>query len=185
MTSETTNAMGEILIPAWVDGVLTPVEKLDAHRRGLRHKAVSVFLLSGDRLLIQQRAAGKYHTPGLWANTCCTHPHWNEAPAACAHRRLDDELGITGVALARREAIEYRAEVGPDLIEHEVAEVFVGHVDDGLAIRPNPDEVQATRWIPLSRLMEEIGSTPDLFTPWIRIYMQEHHERIFGETDTA
>ena len=64
------------------------------HRRGLRHKAVSVFVLVGARVLIQKRAAGKYHTPGLWANTCCTHPRWEETALACAGRRLDEELGI-------------------------------------------------------------------------------------------
>ena len=62
------------LIPAWIDEVLAPVEKLAVHRTGLRHKAVSVFVIDGGRVLIQRRAAGKYHTPGLWANTCCTHP---------------------------------------------------------------------------------------------------------------
>ena len=67
------------LIPAWINGTLTPTDKLEVHRRGLRHKAVSVFVLSGDHVLIQQRALTKYHTPGLWANTCCTHPHWDEA----------------------------------------------------------------------------------------------------------
>ncbi|MEC7259391.1 MAG: isopentenyl-diphosphate delta-isomerase, partial [Pseudomonadota bacterium] len=64
------------MIPAWVDGVLTPCDKLEVHHRGLRHPAVSVFVCHGDHLLIQQRALGKYHTPGVWANTCCTHPLW-------------------------------------------------------------------------------------------------------------
>ena len=74
-----------------------PVGKLEVHQRGLRHMAVSVFVLDGHAVLIQQRAAGKYHTPGLWANTCCTHPRWGEEPAACAVRRLREELGITGL----------------------------------------------------------------------------------------
>ena len=85
-------------IPAWIDGTLTPVDKLDAHKRGLRHKAVSVFVTRGDTVLIQRRAMVKYHTPGLWANTCCTHPDWDEPSLSCAHRRLDEELGITGLA---------------------------------------------------------------------------------------
>ena len=79
-----------IMIPAWVSGTLQPVEKLAAHQRGLKHMAVSVFLVSGDGILIQQRAMGKYHTPGLWANTCCTHPEWGEAASVCAVRRLDE-----------------------------------------------------------------------------------------------
>ena len=69
-------------IPAWIDGVLTPVEKLEVHQRGLRHKAVSVFVMDGDNVLLQRRALGKYHTPGLWANTCCTHPMSSKLSAA-------------------------------------------------------------------------------------------------------
>ena len=74
----------KIMIPAWVDGTLMPVEKLAAHRRGLRHLAVSVFVVRDGAILIQQRALDKYHTPGLWANTCCTHPEWGEEALACA-----------------------------------------------------------------------------------------------------
>ena len=93
-----------VTIPAWVDGVLTPVEKLEAHLKGLRHKAVSVFVIAGGEVLIQRRALGKYHTPGLWANTCCTHPEWGETAAACAVRRLREELGITAVVPEARVA---------------------------------------------------------------------------------
>ena len=107
------------LIPAWVDdGTLAPVEKLEVHLRGLRHKAVSVFVLAGGKVLIQQRALGKYHTPGLWANSCCTHPHWGERPGDCATRRLREELGITGLTPDHRDRIEYRAGVGGGLVEH-------------------------------------------------------------------
>ena len=76
--------MTDVVIPAWVNGTLHPVEKLEAHKRGLKHKAVSVFVIAGNAVLIQQRAAHKYHTPRLWANTCCTHPKWDEAPKTCA-----------------------------------------------------------------------------------------------------
>ena len=72
------------LIPAWVDGRLVAVDKLDVHRRGLWHPAVSVFLMDGPLTLLQRRAAAKYHTPGLWANACCTHPRPGEDPAASA-----------------------------------------------------------------------------------------------------
>ena len=106
----------DIMIPAWVDGTLTPVEKLDAHRRALRHKAVSVFVLRGNEVLVQRRAMGKYHTPGLWANTCCTHPEWDEAPELCAKRRLAEELGVKGLDPVHCGQVEYRADVGNDLI---------------------------------------------------------------------
>ena len=87
------------LIPAWEDGVLRPLDKLDVHRRGLKHKAISVFVTEGDRVLLQRRADHKYHTPGLWTNTCCTHPHWGESDLDCANRRLQEEMGITGLHL--------------------------------------------------------------------------------------
>ena len=101
-----------------IDGRLVPVGKLEVHQRGLRHKAVSVFVLDGTRVLIQKRAAGKYHTPGLWANTCCTHPLWEEDAASCAVRRLREELGITGLVPAFAGQVEYRADVGGGLVEH-------------------------------------------------------------------
>ena len=169
-----------IMIPAWVDGTLTPVEKLEAHQRGLRHKAVSVFVLRGNAVLLQQRAMGKYHTPGLWANTCCTHPDWEEAPADCAVRRLDDELGIKGLPLGHRHHLEYRAEVGGGLIEHEVVDVYVGHASDALEIARNPDEVMAIEWVDFDALRMAIARNPERFTPWLRIYMTEHAGTIFG-----
>jgi len=168
------------LIPAWVDGTLTPVEKLAVHQRGLRHKAVSVFVLQGARVLIQQRALGKYHTPGLWANTCCTHPGWDEASADCAVRRLRQELGITDLYPAFRDQIEYRAEVGNGLIEHEVVDIFVAAASDGLRITPDPDEVMAVKWVDYDDLAAQVSRRPGDFTPWLRIYMADHKDSIFG-----
>ncbi len=170
----------EIMVPAWVDGTLQPVEKLAAHERGLRHMAVSVFVISDGKLLMQQRALGKYHTPGLWANTCCTHPHWDEPPEECAARRLDEELGITGLALQHRGRVEYRADVGGGLIEHEVVEVYLAHAAPDLTITENPDEVMATRWITLGDLHADLAQRPDAYTPWLRIYMAEHEGLILG-----
>jgi isopentenyl-diphosphate delta-isomerase len=167
-------------IPAWENGALVPRDKLDVHRRGLRHPAVSVFVVDGARLLIQRRALGKYHTPGLWANTCCTHPAWGEAPEACAARRLGEELGLAGVALEPRGEVEYRAEVGGGLIEHELVRLFAGSWRPGLEIRPDPAEVMDWRWATLAGLAGEIAATPERFTPWLRIYLSRHSEAIFG-----
>lgn len=167
------------LVPAWVDGRLRPVEKLEVHRRGLRHKAVSVFVMRGTEVLIQRRAAGKYHTPGLWANTCCTHPRWGETAADCAVRRLREELGIEGLYPVYRDRVEYRAEVGQDLVEHEVVDIFLAHALDDIAVTPNPDEVAEVRWVDLYELAAEAQRRPERFTPWLRIYLAEHSERIF------
>ncbi|SEV91336.1 isopentenyl-diphosphate delta-isomerase [Aliiroseovarius sediminilitoris] len=168
------------MIPAWIDGTLTPVEKLHAHVEGMKHKAVSVFLFHADKVLIQQRAAGKYHTPNKWANTCCTHPHWNEDPRDCAIRRLEEELGITGVHPKWVERLEYRADVGGGLIEHEVVDMFVIHTDETPGITLNPSEVQAVQWLDRATLEQKIAATPDAFTPWLKIYMSRHASSVFG-----
>ncbi len=166
-------------IPAWIDGQLTPINKLEVHQRSLKHPAISVFIMDGSRTLLQRRALTKYHTPGLWANACCTHPHWDEDFQTCATRRLREELGITGLPLTPRDQIEYRADVGGGLTEHEVVHMFLGHGRPALTL--NPDEVIETRWIDLDTLRTEISDTPDRFTPWLRIYMAEHAGQIFGE----
>ena len=136
-----------IHIPAWVDGELTPVEKLEAHRKGLRHKAVSVFVIRGQEVLVQRRAMGKYHTPGLWANTCCTHPEWEEDSLTCANRRLFEELGISGLSPEYRDRVEYRADVGGGLIEHEVVDIFLARAPIDLKVTPNADEVMDIAWL--------------------------------------
>jgi len=168
------------MIPAWVEGHLKPVEKLAVHQRGLRHKAVSVFVMSDTKVLIQRRALSKYHTPGLWANTCCTHPLWDESPIDCAVRRLDEELGISGLYPAFRDRVEYRAPVGNNMVEHEVVDIFIADAPADLKVTPNPDEVAATRWIDLYDLAAEVARWPERFTPWLRIYLDEHKDRIFG-----
>ncbi len=167
------------MIPAWDDGVLRPVEKLEVHRRGLRHKAVSVFVMQGDAVLLQRRALGKYHTPGLWANTCCTHPHWDEPPEHCAERRLREELGIEGLTLSHRDRVEYRADVGGGLIEHELVDIYVAAVARRIAPAPDPDEVMETMWVPMAELVTQVDAQPARFTPWLRIYLERHAAQIF------
>ena len=169
-----------IMIPAWRDGALVPVEKMEVHRDGLRHKAVSVFVTKGSEILLQQRAMSKYHTPGLWANTCCTHPSWDETPMDCAVRRLRQELGLKGLTPEFRDRIEYRADVGAGLTEHEVVDVFVAKARSGLVIDPDPEEVMATRWVDLDELVEDVAANSGAYTPWLRIYLENHIETILG-----
>lgn len=167
------------MIPAWIDGELAPIDKLEVHQKGLKHPAISVFILDGPRTLLQRRALTKYHTPGLWANACCTHPHWGEAFDACARRRLNEELGITNLPLTARDQIEYRADVGNGLTEHEVVNMFTGTGRPKLAL--NPDEVIETRWVDLETLRSDITQVPEQYTPWLRIYLRDHAGQIFGE----
>lgn len=171
---------GATLIPAWVEGRLRPFDKLQAHRDGLRHKAVSVFLHAGDAILLQRRAMGKYHTPGLWANTCCTHPHWDEKPVDCARRRLTEELGVRGVTLSLAGQVEYRADVGGGMVEHEVVDIFRAGVSPDLSLSPDPAEVMEVRWAALPDLQRDIAAHPQRYTPWLRIYLSDHLDMLFG-----
>jgi len=174
-----------IIIPAIAgDGTLYPVEKMAAHVQGVLHLAVSVFVFDGDSLLIQQRARSKYHCGGQWANTCCSHPHWDETVEACAERRLQEELGFS-LPLTRHQTVDYKADVGGGLSEHERVTLFTAHVDRGcLKIRPNPDEVEAVRWISPEDLRREAAETPEAFTPWFRIYLDRFPELRFETPDS-
>ncbi len=154
-----------------------PVGKLEAHRRGLLHDAVSVFVFDGEAMLLQRRAAAKYHCGGLWANACCTHPDWSEAPEASARRRLGEELGVD-LALSEFGQTTYRAEVGDGLIEHERVRLFRATADSAsLTVSPNPAEVSEVRWSRLPDLIEEVARSPYAFAPWLRIYL-DRRERL-------
>jgi isopentenyl-diphosphate Delta-isomerase len=128
------------------------MSKMKAHRLGRLHRAVSCFLFSkrGD-LLIQQRAKTKYHSSGLWANTCCSHPRDGETASACMERRLNEELGII-VPIIEFATTRYRREVGDGLVEHEYVHGFVGLFDGDPII--NREEVQRCRWIAPTMLSE-------------------------------
>lgn len=158
------------------DGLLFPIEKLKAHEEGTLHLAVSVFVFCGTKLLIQKRAASKYHCGGLWANTCCTHPHWNETPEDSADRRIYEELGLKLDLLPAR-VIEYYAEVSNNLIEHERVQVYRGDVaHQNLDFDLAPEEVAEVSWAEVSDLKADAIAHPQLYAPWFRIYLDRWSE---------
>lgn len=169
------------IIPAIADdGSFYQIDKLEAHQRGVMHLAVSVFVFSGPELLIQRRAAGKYHSGLLWANTCCSHPHWDELPAAAAHRRLREELGCE-LDLTPTSVLDYASQVTDGLFENERVHVFRGHADKlNFILTPNPVEVASTRWIALPTLKNEMQQAPHDFAPWFRIYLDRWSELGLG-----
>ena len=146
--------------------------KLAAHENGgTRHRAFSVFIVDArGRWLLQRRAAGKYHFPGLWTNACCSHPRPGEGTEEAAHRRLREELGFD-CSLAERFQFEYKATSEVEgLTEHELDHVFVGV--HGGEIRPDPEEVGGVRWVAPAELAREVENCPETFTPWFKLALE-------------
>ena len=148
------------------DGRLSTMEKIEAHRYGLLHRAVSVFILNDrNELLLQKRAADKYHSPGKWTNTCCTHPSPGESPLIAARRRLCEEMGLA-VTLTETFTFVYKADVGNQLIEYEFDHVFFGLSNCNPT--PNFIEVSDWAWVNIDKLKDEISCYPDKYTIWLR-----------------
>lgn len=159
------------------DECFYPIEKLDAHVRNIPHVAISIFVLHDQHMLLQQRADTKYHSGGLWANTVCSHPRWDESAHMCASRRMGEELGW-GVPLTNFGLIDYAARVG-ELYENEHVHCFYGRLDKpALPSGFNPDEVAAVEWLTIPEIMEQIVKRPESFTPWFKIYMTQHRTMI-------
>jgi isopentenyl-diphosphate delta-isomerase len=148
------------------DAPLGVASKLHAHRVGALHRAFSVFLLDArDRVLMQRRAPGKYHSAGLWSNTCCGHPRPGERTSAAAARRLTEEMGVSPPPLARVGVVRYRARLSNRLIEHEVDHVYVGRFDG--VPDPDPAEADAWRWDPLHALVRDQRAHPGRYSAWL------------------
>ena len=155
-------------------------EKMRAHQTGERHRAISVFLFDAQgRVLLQRRAAGKYHSPGKWSNTCCGHPRPHETPRDAAERRLHEEMGVR-CALRPAGRFEYRAELDNGLIEHEVDHLFVGELT-GDPI-PNPAEVEGWKWMAVQELRADWAARPDHYTVWLPLALASI-ERRYGVND--
>lgn len=160
------------------DDVLGAMDKLEAHRQGILHRALSVFVFNGrGEVLMHQRAHGKYHSGGLWTNTCCSHPRVGEDTKAAASRRLFEEMGLR-CELEHAFAFLYRAEVGPGLVEHELDHVFIGS-HEGPA-QADPAEVSNMAWMTTAQLDEALREQPDRFTAWLKLCwprVKDHVER--------
>lgn len=143
------------------------MEKLEAHEKGLLHRAFSVFITNAaGEMLLQQRAAGKYHCGGLWTNTCCSHPYPGEKVEAAAHRRLQEEMGFD-CALKEVFSFTYKAKFDNGLTEHEFDHVLIGNWDG--KVIPNPDEVGDYRYLSFEAIQQWLAREPQLFTPWFHL----------------
>ena len=145
-------------------------DKMKAHREGKLHKAFSIFIYnSRGEHLIQKRADGKYHCPGLWSNSCCSHNISGEKLMATAERRLKEEMGIDA-KLQKKFSFVYEVAAGSILIEHEYDTILVGKYDG--VVNPNPSEVQDARWVDIEQLVQDIIEKPEEYTPWLKIILE-------------
>jgi len=153
------------------------------HRKGLLHRAFSIFLADAQgQIVLQQRNRQKYHSGGLWANTCCGHPRPGERTVSAARRRLHEELGVTAT-LSFGFFSRYRADLDHGMRENEYVYVFFGRLSG--EARPDPAEVAAVQSLPLDEIKRRIGKDPQAFTYWLRHYFDNHLADIARHVDKA
>ena len=141
--------------------------KLEAHEKGVLHRAFSIFIFNSKyELLLQKRASSKYHSGGLWTNTCCSHPREGEDILDAANRRLDEEMGIK-TSLRKVYDFIYKAELDNQLTEHEFDHVFYGVFDNDPIL--NKDEAEDFKWVDMEKLNNDIIKNEDNYTVWFKI----------------
>ena len=141
--------------------------KLEAHEKGVLHRAFSIFIFNSKyELLLQKRASSKYHSGGLWTNTCCSHPREGEDTLDAANRRLDEEMGIK-TSLRKVYDFIYKAELDNQLTEHEFDHVFYGVFDNDPTL--NKDEAEDFKWVDMETLNNDIIKNEDNYTVWFKI----------------
>ena len=148
------------------DNIIGFETKEEVHRRGILHRAFSVFIIRDGKMLIQMRNPDKYHSGGLWSNACCSHQRDGEKLLESVHRRMMEELGFD-CHMEEKFSFIYRTQFRPDLIEYEYDHVFAGSYDG--EVRVNPEEASQIRWIAFRDLKEELRLTPERFSSWFII----------------
>lgn len=151
------------------------MEKMEAHRTGSLHRAFSVLLFnSHGEMLLQKRAQTKYHSSGLWTNTCCSHPRPGEALEEAARRKLRQEMGIEANPRFAFK-FQYKAPLDNQLIEHEIDHVFIGQFDGEPVL--NEHEAEDWKFVDLHSLKQQVHTDPQQFTPWFRLILDHPHFR--------
>ena len=157
----------EVVLVDVNDNPLGVMEKMEAHIQGVLHRAFSIFLFNGKgELLLQRRALNKYHSPGLWTNTCCSHPLPDEPLHIAADRRLMEEMGMSCVMVKAFDFI-YKASLADSMIEHEFDHVFFGTTDALPSI--NENEVSDWKWMSLYDVYISVQLQPEIYTEWFKI----------------
>ena len=150
--------------------------KQEAHEKGVLHRAFSVFIFNDkNELMLQQRALHKYHSPGLWTNTCCSHQRDGETSIHAGERRLQEEMGFS-VPLKETTSFIYKAPFDNGLTEHEFDHILVGAYEHDPTI--NTDEVANWKWMPLEDVKIDIRKNPDVYTEWFKIIFDKFYQHI-------
>ncbi len=150
--------------------------KMEAHEKALLHRAFSVFVFNQkNELMLQQRAAHKYHSPLLWANTCCSHQRDGETNIDAGKRRLHEEMGFV-TELENTVSFIYKAPFDNGLTEHEFDHIMIGNYENEPVI--NPDEVAAWKWMPLEDVKIDMKAQPEIYTEWFKIIFDKFYEHI-------
>lgn len=158
------------------DRDLDIMEKMEAHRKGLLHRAFSVFILNNDnQLMLQRRALEKYHSGGLWTNTCCSHPREGEDIEEAAHRRLKEEMGFD-CSVHKAFDFIYRAELDQGLTEHEFDHLFIGRYNGEPDI--NPEEVAEWKWMSVEDVKDDLSQHPQNYTAWFTIIFDRFYQNL-------
>jgi len=166
----------EVILVDTNDRPLGTMPKMEAHQKAVLHRAFSVFILnSKGQMLLQQRAWEKYHSPGLWTNTCCSHQRMGESSLEAGHRRLQEEMGMT-TELEELFSFIYKAPFDNGLTEHELDHVLLGYSDREPQI--NPQEVAAYRWNSLNSVAADIEEQPEHYTEWFKIIFTRFYTHI-------
>ncbi|SDS12029.1 isopentenyl-diphosphate delta-isomerase [Polaribacter sp. KT25b] len=158
------------------DNQIGEMPKMEAHEKAVLHRAFSVFIFNiKGELMLQQRAAHKYHSPLLWTNTCCSHQRSGESNIEAGERRLQEEMGFTA-SLNEVFSFIYKAPFDNGLTEHELDHVLIGYFDDEPNI--NKDEVEAYKWMQLDDVKSDIEKNPIIYTEWFKIIFKESYDKI-------
>ena len=152
------------------------MEKIEAHEKALLHRAFSVFVFNDkNELMIQQRALSKYHSPGLWTNTCCSHQREGESNIEAGKRRLQEEMGFS-TDLKDTISFIYKAPFDNGLTEHEFYHILVGYFEGEPNL--NPDEVAEWKWMSLEAIEEDMRANPSIYTEWFKIIFDKYYSHI-------
>lgn len=153
--------------------------KIRRHELGRLHRAFSIIVYtSKGEMLIQRRALSKYHSPGLWSNTCCGHPLPEESTQNAVERRLGEELGLT-CKLEFRTSVLYQLKLNYGMFEHEYVHIFEASIPPDPLLRLNLDEVEEIKWITPQKALEEVKTVPFHYTRWFRLYLLKYFIKVF------